>query len=66
MTRNLEGRLAKLEIANKPNGCVIHVCDMPRSESSCAAFNQWAAVHRPGARVAHVITGVRGHDEQFQ
>ena len=58
MNRSLEGRVAKLEIASVPDGCAVHVCDQPRSDHACAAFNQWAAADRPGVRIMHVNTGV--------
>ena len=58
MTRNLEGRLAKLEIACRPDGFAVHVCDLPQSDHTCRAFDDWAAIHRAGMRVVHVNTGV--------
>ena len=58
MNRSLEGRLAKLEMECVPDGCAVHVCDHPRSDESCAAFNRSAAAERPGIRIVHVNTGV--------
>jgi hypothetical protein len=58
MTGKLEGRLAKLEIASRPAGFAVHVCDLPQSNHSCRAFDDWVATHRAGLRVMHVNTGV--------
>jgi hypothetical protein len=58
MTRNnLEGRLAKLELARKPGGYVVHVCDPP-TESEMAEIERARIEGRKIAIMPHACKTV--------
>jgi hypothetical protein len=58
MTRNLEGRLAKLEFSRKPRGgYVVHVCDPP-TESELAEIEQAKIEGRKIAIMPHACKTV--------